>query len=234
MSKSSCLLCGSQLVYSAETQGYTCELCKDRFDSNAVCRQGHYVCEPCDSAPADEIIEKVCLNSTSTQPVELAVSLLNMLSVPMQGPLNRYLVPAVLLAAYYNQLQNEQEKRLKLRMAREKSADVIGDFCGPHGVCITGIGTGIFISLIADSHPESEGTWGLANQMTNESLRCIEALGEFRCCKRDTLMAIKTAQKFVNQNFQVNLDVPELVACQFNFYHQDCLKENCPFRPLEN
>jgi hypothetical protein len=198
-----------------------------------VCRQGHFVCDACHSAPEDELIEKACLTSTSTQPVELAVSLLNMLSVPMQGPVHQYLVPAVLLAAYYNQLGDAQEKKIKLRMARERATSVIGDFCGADGVCIAGIGTGIFISLITDSSPLSEGAWGLANQMTNESLRRIEDLADLRCCKRDVLMAIKTTKKFVQQHFQLGLDIPETIACELRFYNQDCIKGMCPFRPLE-
>ena len=233
MRKYRCLICGSALDHLAEKHPYTCETCKGQFESDVVCRQGHYVCDSCHSAPEAELIEKVCVNSTSTGAVELAIALLNMLSVPMQGPVNKYLVPAALLTAYYNQLGNFQEKERKLRMARERAAEVIGDFCGLYGVCITGIGTGIFISLIADANPASEGTWGLANQMTNENLRCIEALGKFRCCKRDTLVAVKTAQKFVQQNFQINLDVPDIIKCDFIFYNQECLKENCPFSPFE-
>ncbi|MGE5374489.1 MAG: DUF5714 domain-containing protein [Bacteroidota bacterium] len=234
MRKYNCLICRSALDVLPETHTFTCELCKGKFESEVVCRQGHYVCDTCHSAPEDELIEKVCLHSTSTQPVELAVFLLNMLSVPMQGPVNQYLVPAVLLTAYYNRLGDIQEKKRKLRMARERAAEVIGEFCRAYGVCIAGIGTGIFINLINDTDPIAEGTWGLANQMTSESLRCIEALGDLRCCKRDVLMAVKTAGTFVEQNFQFRMDIPGTITCGFNYYNQDCQKGKCPFRPQEN
>jgi hypothetical protein len=234
MRKYNCLICRSALDILPEKRTFTCELCRGKFESEVVCRQGHYVCDTCHSAPDGELIEKVCLHSTSTQPVELAFFLLNMLSVPMQGPVNQYLVPAVLLTAYYNQLGDIQEKKRKLRMARERAADVIGEFCRAYGVCIAGIGTGIFINLINDADPIAEGTWGLANQMTSESLRCIEALGELRCCKRDVLMAVKTAGTFVEQNFQFQMDIPGTIACGFNYYNQDCPKGKCPFRPQEN
>ncbi len=233
MRKYNCLICRSALDDLPEKQTFTCELCKGRFESNIVCRQGHYVCDTCHSAPESELIEKVCLNSASTRPVELALSLLDMLSVPMQGPVNQYLVPAVLLTAYYNQLGNMQEKQVKLRLARERAADVIGEFCRAYGVCIAGIGTGIFITLIHDTDPAAEGPWGLANQMTNESLRCIEALGGLRCCKRDVLMAVKTAGMFVEQNFQFRMNLPDAIACGFSYYNQDCSKGKCPFRPQE-
>lgn len=147
MRKSSCLLCGSPLTYLVETRTHTCKLCNGQFYSDAVCRQGHFVCASCRSAPADEMIEKVCIRSTSTRPVELADSLLNILSVPIQGPVNQYLVPAVLLTAYYNELGDPQGK--------------------------------------------------------------VRKLG-------------------------VTLDVPESITRGIRFYNQDCLKENCPFRPGEN
>ena len=96
-----------------------------------------------------------------------------------------------------------------------------------------GVGTGIFISLITDSTPLSEENWGLANQMTAESLRCIGALGGPRCCKRDTFMALKTAKRFVRQKFEMTLDVPETIACEFNEFNRECLEEKCPFHLKE-
>jgi hypothetical protein len=231
--KSNCLLCGSPLVYTAEPLAYTCEICKDRFDSEAACQEGHFICNTCHFASANELIEKVCLHSTSTQPVELAISLMNEPSVSMHGPEHHFLVPAVLLTAYYNHQGNLQEKERKLRVARQRAENVLGGFCGFYGACGAGVGTGIFISLITDSTPLSEESWGLANQMTAESLRCIGALGGPRCCKRDTFMALKTAKKFVRQKFQVALDVPEAITCEFNKFNQECLEEKCPFHAKE-
>lgn len=231
--KSNCLLCGSALVYHTESRTCTCELCKRHFDSEATCEQGHYVCNLCHSASANELIESVCINSTSTRPVELAISLMNAPSIAMHGPEHHFLVPAVLLTAYYNQRGDAKEKEKKIKVASQRAANVLGGFCGFYGACGAGIGTGIFISLMTDSTPTSRETWGRANQMTAESLRCIGVLGGPRCCKRDTFMALKTAKKFVKQNLQVTLDVPDTITCNFNEFNKECLEEHCPFHAKE-
>lgn len=231
--KSNCLLCGSPLVYLTESRTCTCELCKGQFESEATCQQGHFICNSCHSASANDLIEKVCINSTSTKPVEMAISLMNASSISMHGPEHHFLVPAVLLTAYYNQKGNAQEKIKEIKVARGRAENVLGGFCGFYGACGAGIGTGIFISLITDSTPLSKETWGMANQMTAESLRCIGALGGPRCCKRDTFMALKTAKKFVKRKLQITLDVPDTIRCEFNEFNQECLEEHCPFHAKE-
>ena len=84
-----------------------------------------------------------------------------------------------------------------------------------------------------DSTPLSKESWGLSNKMTAESLRCIGALGGPRCCKRDTFMALKTARKFLKQNFETTLDIPDAILCDFTILNQECIEEDCPFHPKE-
>lgn len=229
MHKSNCLLCGAALIYQTELRSYNCALCGDLFKSEAVCEQGHFICDLCHSASANELIEAICANSASTKPVELAVSLMRAPSVSMHGPEHHFLVPAVLLSAYYNQKGDVEGKQRKLRVARQRAENVLGGFCGFYGACGAGIGTGIFISLITDSTPLSGESWGMANQMTAESLRCIGALGGPRCCKRDTFLALKSAKRFVKQNLHITLDVPDSISCDFSSMNQECLNEKCPF-----
>lgn len=231
--KSNCLLCGSSLNYLTEAQVLTCVLCNKEFRSEAACEQGHYICDSCHSASANDLIEQVCIKSDSIRPVELAVSLMNAPSIKMHGPEHHFLVPAVLLASYYNLKGDAKEKERKIKVARQRAGNVLGGFCGFYGACGAGVGTGIFISLITDSTPLSTETWGLSNQMTAESLRCIGALGGPRCCKRDTFMAIKTAGKFLRQNFDTKLDIPNGITCDFTGFNKECIEENCPFHSKE-
>jgi len=232
-SKSNCLLCGSPVLYLIEPQTFTCELCGEVFRSEARGECGHFICDSCHSSPANDLIEKVCLHSESTAPVELAVSLMKTPSVSMHGPEHHFLVPAVLLTAYYNQRNDKKEKQRKLKVARQRAENVLGGFCGFYGACGAGIGTGIFISLITDSTPLSRKSWGLSNEMTAESLRCIGALGGRRCCKRDTFMAVKTARKFMKQNFEITLEIPDTLTCDFTELNRECIEADCPFHPKE-
>ena len=221
------------MLYHTESTMHVCELCHGHFESEATCEQGHFICNSCHSSSANDLIEKVSIKTISTQPVELAISLMKAPSIAMHGPEHHFLVPAVLLTAYYNQKGAAAEKEKKIKIARGRAQNVLGGFCGFYGACGAGIGTGIFVSLITDSTPLSQESWGTANQMTAESLRCIGALGGPRCCKRDTFMAIKTARKFIKQKFQLTLDIPDTITCEFSKFNQECLEENCPFHAKE-
>jgi hypothetical protein len=223
------MICGQPLAYFTEARDMVCALCGGRFKSEAACASGHFVCNDCHAASANELIEKVCNQSDSVEPVSLAMELMKSPLIAMHGPEHHFLVPAVLLTAYYNRQGSSEEKRKKIRVARSRAENVLGGFCGFYGACGAGIGTGIFISLITDSTPLSEESWGLANQMTAESLRCIGALGGPRCCKRDTFMALKTAGKFLQKNYNLRMDIPDTITCDFNQFNHECKEEDCPF-----
>jgi hypothetical protein len=175
--KSDCLLCGQPLVYFTDARPMACAVCGNESASEAACAAGHFVCNNCHSSSGNELIEKVCIQSESVQPVELAIELMKSPLIAMHGPEHHFLVPAAVLAAYYNQQGSAEEKQKKIRVARSRAENVLGGFCGFYGACGAGVGTGIFISIITDSTPLSKQSWGLANQMTAESLRCIGALG---------------------------------------------------------
>src|SRR5690349_23354894 len=108
--KSNCLLCGLPLVYQNEAQLLTCSLCGKDARSEATCESGHYICDACHSGSANDLIENICIHSTSTMPVELATSLMNAPSIAMHGPEHHFLVPAVLITAYYNQKNDPESK----------------------------------------------------------------------------------------------------------------------------
>ena len=227
--KADCLICAAPLAYHAEARLFTCSLCRSEIEAEVSCEQGHFICDACHSSSGNELIEKICAQSDSIQPVELAIKLMKSPSIKMHGPEHHYLVPAVLLAAFYNKKGRSGEKVKKLRVARKRAENVMGGFCGFYGACGAGVGTGIFISLITDSTPLSTETWGLANKMTSESLACIASLGGPRCCKRDTFLALETASKFVGDHFSVELPISDPLQCEFSHINRECLLAACPF-----
>jgi hypothetical protein len=94
-------------------------------------------------------------------PFELAKIIMNNVKVPMHGPEHHFIIPAVLLAAYYNVKGDLSEKRRKIKEARRRSSNVLGGFCGFYGDCGAAVGTGIFMSLITESTPLSVAEWRL-------------------------------------------------------------------------
>lgn len=226
--KKGCLICGNDLVYGA-TEKLECFYCHKIYDASVKCVSGHYVCDSCHSLPADDLIESYCTNSKSEDPLELALNLMRSPQVKMHGPEHHFLVPAVLLAAYYNVKKDPEKKRLKIKEARVRASNVLGGFCGLYGDCGAAVGTGIFIALVTNSTPLSKEEWRLSNTMTAKSLLTIANHGGPRCCKRNSFLAINMAIKFVKDKFGLVMKTNPTLRCEFSDLNNECLHHDCPY-----
>ena len=223
-----CLFCGQELVYLPQMQAQTCVYCGKPYESNARCVQGHFVCDGCHDADANDLIEQYCLQTTLNDPVEMAMTLMHHPSVAMHGPEHHFLVPAVLLAGYYHRHPGE-DRAIKIKQARKRAEGVPGGSCGFCGNCGAAVGTGIFISLITGATPLSRKEWRLSNRMTAESLLAIAEHGGPRFCKRDTFLALQSAHAFLQEQFGSTFDMPASIQCDFSPLNKECLKSKCPF-----
>lgn len=229
--RTGCLVCGEELVYEKQTDQLECFYCKQVYDSNAKCKNGHYVCDRCHSLPAMELIESYCIASKSESPLELALTLMRNPNIKMHGPEHHFLVPAVLLASYYNIKQDYGEKATKIRMAKKRAEQILGGFCGFYGTCGAAVGTGIFLSLITDATPLSAAEWKLVNLVTAKSLLTVAEHGGPRCCKRNTFLALLEAANFVKEHFGVSFEISKELKCEFYPLNNECLQQNCLFHP---
>lgn len=228
--RSGCVVCGEELVYG-KSEKLECYYCHQVFDANVKCKEGHYVCDKCHSLPANDLIEHYCTTSRLEDPLELALILMRNPRVKMHGPEHHFLVPAVLLATYYNIKGDQKEKKLKIEEARLRSSRILGGFCGFYGDCGAAVGTGIFISLITGATPLCTQEWKLSNMMTARSLSSIANHGGPRCCKRNTYLAINEAVNFLKENFGIQMKINRNLKCEFNDLNKECLKEECPYYP---
>ena len=203
--------------------------------SNAQCADGHFVCDRCHSLSANDLVEETCINSGSRDPLELARIIMNSDKVPMHGPEHHFIVPAVLLAAYYNIKGDPEEKRRKIKEARARSANILGGFCGFYGDCGAAVGTGIFVSLVTGATPLSKGEWRLSNMMTGKSLLSVANHGGPRCCKRNTFLSIMQAVDFSGENLHVAMNIDKSRKCDYSALNVECLRGGCPFysKPTE-
>jgi hypothetical protein len=134
----------------------------------------------------------------------------------MHGPEHHFLVPAVLLAAYYNIKGDTEQKKRKIKAARERSSNILGGFCGFHGDCGAAVGTGIFVSLVTEATPLSIEEWRLSNMMTSKSLYSVAIHGGPRCCKRNTFLSIIEAVKFLEENFGITMRIDKKIRYVFS------------------
>lgn len=227
---SGCLVCGDRLVYLAASERMSCALCGAGRDSAARCVAGHHVCDACHAAPAKDVIESTCVASAERDPIALAVRLMRHPSVKLHGPEHHFLVPAVLLAAWCNARGEPGRKAERIAEARRRSEPVLGGFCGLHGACGAGIGTGIFVALATGSTPLDGPARGLSNRMTARALDVVSRTNGARCCKRDSFLSILAAARFAKEHLGVALPARG-PACEWTSSNAECLGDTCPFQP---
>lgn len=231
MERSGCVVCGKELVYTQINETIKCYYCKKISDSHVKCPDNHFVCDECHSADANELIAKHCIITLLENPFDIAIGLMKFPTIKMHGPEHHFLVPASLLAAYYNNLEEPEQKEQKIEMARQRASKVPGGFCGTHGNCGAGVGAGIFVSIISGATSLSEKEWQLSNMITGQCLVKIAESGGPRCCKRDSYISIKEAALFANKNFGSEIKISN-VKCQFSDYNKQCNREKCDFFDL--
>ncbi|MCY6356119.1 DUF5714 domain-containing protein [Clostridium sp. ZS2-4] len=227
--KNNCLICGKELIYSDMAEEMRCVYCEKIHVSNVRCEEGHYVCDKCHSMSAVEIIKKYCIDTDLEDPVEIMMKLLKHPSIKMHGPEHHFLVPAVLLAAYYNKKGDKINKEAKIIEAQKRSSKVPGGFCGFYGACGAAVGTGIFVSILTGATPLSGEQWSLSNRMTSKTLKVISENGGPRCCKRNSYIAVTEAVKFLEENIGIKLQIVRNIKCIYSNLNTECRKEQCLF-----
>jgi len=231
MATNGCIICKADLVYLEKSELMECSICKKKYLSNAKCQNGHFICDSCHEKDGFNYTRQFCLNSLSSNPIEMANTIMVNPKIKMHGPEHHFLVPAVLLTAYCNQTSQQYLLPQKLETAAERAKKIPGGFCGFCGNCGAGVGTGIFMSIILNATPLSGKEWSLSNLITSESLLKIAQNGGPRCCKRNTFQALETAIHFIKNHLSVNLNY-RFTQCQFFPRNKECKKHACKYFPV--
>ena len=227
--RTGCLICGYELACLPTEEKLICKYCGKTFVADICCVNHHYVCDRCHSLSANDLIEQYCRTILHTDPYRIVATLMKNPQINMHGPEHHFLVPAALLAAWYNRNKNPLLKDTAIIKARLRAEEVKGGFCGSHGACGAAIGTGIFVSLITGATSFAKEEWRLANLMSAESLKVIAENGGPRCCKRDSFLAISAAVAFLKTHFGTELPMEERITCEFAILNPECLGEECLF-----
>ena len=228
--KNNCIICGAELEYFNSPKTIECELCHRIFQTNAACKNGHYICDKCHSTNAVELIRSVCGSTKSKNPIEIMRKLMAQPAVHMHGPGHHILVGAAIISAFHN-CGGDVDLNAALDEMKNRGEQAPGGICGFWGCCGAAVSCGMAISIITGATPLSGQEWGLANLMTSEALERIAAIGGPRCCKRDSFTAVSAAAEFIEEKFGIRLEMPEKIICGFYPMNGQCLGDRCPFHP---
>ena len=224
--KDECLICKAPLEYLEADEIMECALCRKKEPSKTRCVNGHYICNECHTKGMDVIIG-LCLNETSSDPIEIIEKMMCQPFCHMHGPEHHVMVGSALLTAYKN-AGGDIDLRQTLTEMMNRGKSVPGGACGFWGACGAGISTGMFVSIISKSTPLTVEPFGLSNLMTAKALEQIGTVGGPRCCKRDSYLSILAAVDFVKEHFAVEMKRPDVV-CAHSAQNNQCIGKRCPF-----
>ncbi len=225
-----CMVCGAELHYLEREESRYCSYCQQQLPANAVCEQGHFVCDNCHSVDALQVIERLALATTETDLLNLFEKIRSHPSIPANGPEYHALVPAVILATYRNsggQLADED-----LLAGLQRGSQVAGGSCAFWGVCGAAAGVGIAFSLILKANSLDGPARQAVQHASQQVLAEISALPFARCCRRDCWLALRQAAKLSATLLPLVLKAEGVFVCNQTGINRECAGALCPWFPV--
>ncbi len=176
---------------------------------------------------AKRIIE-ACLQETSKNPIGIFCNIAQMDFVRMHGPEHHVVDGAALLTAFYN-AGGKIDLQYSLDELMKRGLQMPGAICGMWGVCGAVSSMGAALSIIDGTGPLSfDASWGKHMEFTSAALHSMSQVGGPRCCKRDAFLSFQEAIRYINENYDVELQSGTTECC-FSEKNEQCIKEKCPF-----
>ncbi len=170
-----------------------------------------------------------CAKEKSTNPVAIFQKAAGKDFVRMHGPEHHVLDGAALLTAFYN-AGGEIDLLPSLTELMKRGLLMPGAMCGMWGVCGAISSMGAALSIIDGTGPLStDAAWGKHMLFAANALSRLADVGGPRCCKRDAFLSFEEAVRYLNANYDVQLELTTIV-CTFHGSNAQCIGSRCPFR----
>lgn len=175
-----------------------------------------------------KLIEEELINSNDKNPINIAKNIMNKDYINMHGPEHHFLDGGAFLTAYYN-CGGDINLNDALASLKERSIKMPGAMCGNWGVCGAVTSIGAALSIINKTTPLSNDEHYKNNmQFTSSVINKMSLIGGPRCCKRNALISLSNAVKFVKDKYNIEMDITE-INCDFNSKNSQCIGIRCPF-----
>ncbi|MEA1923330.1 MAG: DUF5714 domain-containing protein [Pseudomonadota bacterium] len=224
-----CMVCGAPLHYFTVEEMRPCHYCGQSLPANAICEDGHFVCDQCHLKDGISVIEHLCLKSTETALGTLLNRIRQHPSIPTHGPEHHALIPGIILSTYRNlggQITDEQ-----IKAGIKRGAKLPGGACGFMGVCGAAMGVGTAFSIILNSTPMQGRARRLSQAATHSCLGKIIENEAARCCQRESWLSLEEATRLSATMLPVELETGPLPICEQFAQNPTCIKKECPLFP---
>lgn len=174
------------------------------------------------------LIKKECLNTSTTNPIELAIDIMKKDYINIHGPEHHVLDGSCFLTAMHNAgIEFDLNKALDEMIVRGQKMP--GATCGQWGMCGSSASVGAALAIVHETDPLSDNEYYKDNlHLVSQALNKIANIGGPRCCKRNAFLSILTAIDFVNEKYDVKLE-KQNIKCEFSGENKQCIGVRCPF-----
>jgi len=224
-----CLICGAPLVYLADLEDRACARCETVKGANAVCEEGHFVCDACHVRDPKGLIRTVCTSTRETDMLRLLQEIRSDSRFPLHGPEHHALVPAVILATYRNLGGRITERDILAGI--ERGLSIPGGSCGFMGICGAAVGVGVAFSIILGGNPLTQKPRQVVQRTVSEIIGVLAEQEAVRCCRRECFLALLEAARLSEDFLPVNLWADEASPCEQYPGNAECSRTGCPFFP---
>jgi ubiquinone/menaquinone biosynthesis C-methylase UbiE len=224
---SGCMVCASPLTYLEDDRQKKCALCGIVKTANAVCENGHFVCDDCHSVSAIDIVRHICVNTDETDMIDLLNRIRRHPAIPLHGPEYHFIVPGVIVATYRNLGGKVSDDDIQTAIDRGKT--IPGGVCAFWGGCGAALGAGAAFAILLKGNPVKPVERKIVQQITGAIIIEINQVEAARCCQRETWTALKTAADLSKQYLEIPLHADGPTRCAQQSKNKECLGKGCPY-----
>ncbi len=227
---SKCPVCGEGLIHHDDPVYGKCSICGKPCETYFTCEDNHLICSSCRYGPFYNAAVRLCLNTTSKDPIEIAENLMDLPEFGIYGCKHYFVVPFALVTAYNNAGGKVDDLEVILDKIHERLLRYPSSMCKIGGICGVPISAGIGLLDVVSDIGSSFKPHNIGNMMTTECLHVIRRynpMDDSFCCKRHVYLSILRGAKFIDDNFWVMLTLPDKVSCKYHGANPKCLHNKC-------
>ncbi len=230
-SMADCMLCGKPLHYLTQDREESCVFCGKNLKANAVCEDGHFVCDLCHGSDMLEITKYICTHTDADDMIDLLNQLRAHPLFPLHGPEHHFTIPGVILAVYKNLGGAVTDE--EILSAIDKGKSVPGGVCGFWGICGAAIAVGIAFGVILKSSPLAPKPRQQLQQITQGVIKKLSEYEAARCCQREAWTALLVAADLSEKYLPLKLKGEGSLQCRQQGKNKECIRQDCPYFKLD-
>lgn len=228
-----CPICGQPMRRLLKPKKLVCYFCDQTTEGDSTCKAEHFICEACRLANAQEIIEKIGLAATETDPIKIADKLMLHPAFPVYG-IEHHCMAAVAMFKAVKNAKGEKVDKKDIKKLTTLTEKLPYGSCGFLGVCGAAAGVGAAFSALLGASYTSDKERSIAMEAASRANLAIAKEGGPRCCVASVYTALEEGSKVAKEVFHIDLKPsPPLKRCKFVTRAEDCRRLRCRFFPGE-